>query len=309
MPIQSRLTARMPMTTANRPSATTVPRISIGLSFVPNWRMANSLTATGTWSMTHSPTETTGEMVPRSRPLTSWATPKAAPAATRPASAPCHHRSDATGAGGRSPAGGSIVEAEMGWPMPPLRDCTPFRITLTTERANSTGTIEPSAAIGAIAATLSSLPDGRPRSARLPRRPTVGADGHDPAAGGPAGPGRAAGGGVPGARCRGRDRRPQGRWRAGRDHRRARRIVHRLVPHRRLTGGGHLRGDGRAGRPPRPREAQPGRDPALHLAQPLLPERRHERVRGLDVRPGRAGDRRGRRRDRHGCRERPRTGG
>ena len=47
MPIQSRLTARMPMTTAKMPSTTTVPKISIGLSLVPNWRMANSLTATG----------------------------------------------------------------------------------------------------------------------------------------------------------------------------------------------------------------------------------------------------------------------
>ena len=53
-----RLTARIPITTAKTASRTTVPRMSIGLSFVPNWRMANSLTHTGTWSITHSPTET-----------------------------------------------------------------------------------------------------------------------------------------------------------------------------------------------------------------------------------------------------------
>ena len=128
IPIQRRLMARMPMMTAKMASATTVPRMSMGLSLVPNWRIAMSLTATGTWSMTHSPTDTIGEVVPRSSPLTSWATPRAAPAAARPASAPCHHRIDGAGGAGGSPAGGSRVTA-LGVPMPTLRGRRPGRIT------------------------------------------------------------------------------------------------------------------------------------------------------------------------------------
>ena len=79
--------------------------MSIGLSFVPNWRMANSLTHTGTWSITHSPTETTGEVVPRTRPATSWATPRATAADRKPASAPCQRGVVASPRAGSSSAG------------------------------------------------------------------------------------------------------------------------------------------------------------------------------------------------------------
>ena len=131
-PIQRRRTARMPMTMAKTASSTTVPRMSMGLSFVPNWRMANSLTGAGTWSITHSPTEITGEVVPRIRPATSWATPSATPAATRPASAPCHRGGDPAraGAGRRRPL---LNEA----PTTGLRGPATLRITAPRDRPRS----------------------------------------------------------------------------------------------------------------------------------------------------------------------------
>ena len=115
-PIHSRLTARIPITTAKTASRTTVPAMSIGLSFVPNWRMANSLTHTGTWSITHSPTETTGEVVPRTRPATSWATPSATAADRKPASAPCQRGVVASPRAGSSAAGS--IEMARETPMP-----------------------------------------------------------------------------------------------------------------------------------------------------------------------------------------------
>ena len=100
-PIQSRRAAKNPMMRANSASSTTVPRINMGLSLVPNWRMANSLTATGVWSITHSPTEMTGPAAPFTRPLTSSATPSAVAAASSAATIPRQRGAPLAGDEGR----------------------------------------------------------------------------------------------------------------------------------------------------------------------------------------------------------------
>ena len=75
------------MITANTPSRATVPAMSMGLSFVPNVRTANSFAGVGAASMSAEPTASSGEATGLTSDATRWPTPTAAPAATTPAGA------------------------------------------------------------------------------------------------------------------------------------------------------------------------------------------------------------------------------
>ena len=90
-PMESRRIASTPTTMEYRNTTTSTPPSSTVLSAVPKVEVAQSFTASGVRSIAASPTATTGEAAGMVNPAKSCPMPMAAPAASRPHTAP-HHR-------------------------------------------------------------------------------------------------------------------------------------------------------------------------------------------------------------------------